>query len=156
MSYAGDVWRRRTLTSRAHPGLLCELNQAKRRTNDAADRVGRAHGDESRRRVRIRGESHALEFSHEVKQGEQRPGFTNKVMVKTTTFTVGAVAVQEEIKPHRHHDGAHVFYIVSGSGTMTKGDKTVILKPGMIAHVPADVALGIKAEGGELTLVDFA
>ena len=76
-------------------------------------------------------------------------------MVKTTTFTVGAVAVQEEIKPHRHHDGAHVLYIVSGSGTMTNGDQTVTLKPGMIVHVPADVAHGIKAEGGELTLVDF-
>jgi hypothetical protein len=44
-------------------------------------------------------EDHAFEFSHEVKQGEQRPGFTNKVMVKTATFTVGAVAVEEEIKP---------------------------------------------------------
>ena len=39
-------------------------------------------------------EDHAFEFSDEVKQGEQRPGFTNKVMVKTATFTVGAVASQ--------------------------------------------------------------
>ena len=36
-----------------------------------------------------------FEFSNEVKQGEQRPGFTNKVMVKTATFTVGAIAVGE-------------------------------------------------------------
>ena len=101
-------------------------------------------------------DNHAFEFSNEVKQGEQRAGFTNKVMVKTTTFTVGAVAVKEEIKPHRHHDGAHVLYIVSGGGTMTHGDQTIRLKPGMIVHVPVGVAHGIKAEGGELTLVDFA
>jgi mannose-6-phosphate isomerase-like protein (cupin superfamily) len=101
-------------------------------------------------------EHYAFEFSHEVKPREQRPGFTNKVMVKTATFTVGAVAVKEEIKPHRHHDGAHVLYIVSGGGTVTHGDQTITLKPGMIVHVPVGVAHGIKAEGGELTLVDFA
>ncbi|MGH8066342.1 MAG: cupin domain-containing protein [Candidatus Entotheonellia bacterium] len=104
----------------------------------------------------VRAENHAFEFGHEVKQGEQRPGFTNKVMVKTATFTVGAVAVKEEIKPHRHHDGAHVLYIVSGDGIMTHGDQTITLKPGMIVHVPVGVAHGIKAEDGELTLVDFA
>jgi quercetin dioxygenase-like cupin family protein len=101
-------------------------------------------------------DNHAFEFSNEVKQGEQRPGFTNKVVVKTATFTVGAVAVKEEIKPHRHNDGAHVLYIVSDGGTMTHGDKTITLKPGLIVHVPAGVAHSIKAEGGELTLVDFA
>ena len=101
-------------------------------------------------------DNHAFEFSDEVKKGEQRPGFTNKAVVKTATFTVGAVAVKEEIKPHRHNDGAHVLYIVSGGGTMTHGDKTITLKPGMLVHVPAGVAHGIKAEGGELTLVDFA
>jgi quercetin dioxygenase-like cupin family protein len=101
-------------------------------------------------------DNHAFEFSDEVKKGEQRPGFTNKAVVKTATFTVGAVAVKEEIKPHRHNDGAHVLYIVSGGGTMTHGDKTITLKPGMLVHVPAGVAHGIKAESGELTLVDFA
>jgi mannose-6-phosphate isomerase-like protein (cupin superfamily) len=101
-------------------------------------------------------ENYAFEFSDEVKKGEQRPGFTNRLMIKTATFTVGAVAVKEEIKPHRHHDGAHVLYIVSGGGTMTHGDQTITLKPGMIVHVPVGVAHGIKAEGGELTLVDFA
>jgi mannose-6-phosphate isomerase-like protein (cupin superfamily) len=101
-------------------------------------------------------ENYAFEFSDEVKKGEQRPGFTNRLMIKTATFTVGAVAVKEEIKPHRHHDGAHVLYIVSGGGTMTHGDQTITLKPGMIVHVPVGVAHGIKTEGGELTLVDFA
>ena len=101
-------------------------------------------------------DNHAFEFSNEVKQGEQRPGFTNKVIVKTATFTVGAVAVQEEIKPHRHNDGAHVLYVVSGGGTMTHGDQRFTLKPGMLVHVPAGVAHGIKAAGADLTLVDFA
>jgi mannose-6-phosphate isomerase-like protein (cupin superfamily) len=101
-------------------------------------------------------DNHAFEFNDEVKKGEQRAGFTNKAVVKTATFTVGAVAVKEEIKPHRHNDGAHVLYIVSGGGTMMHGDKTITLKPGMIVHVPAGVPHGIKAAGGELTLVDFA
>ena len=101
-------------------------------------------------------EKHALEFSDEVKQAEQRPGFRSKAMVKTDMFTVSAVAIKEEVKPHRHNDGAHVVYIVSGGGTMTHGDQTITLKPGMVVHVPPGVAHGIKAEGGELTLVDFA
>ena len=101
-------------------------------------------------------ENHVFEFSDEVKQGEQRPGFSHKAIVKTATFTVGAVAIKDEVKPHRHHDGAHVVYIVSGGGTMTHGDKMITLKPGMIVHVPPGVAHGIKAGAGELTLVDFA
>jgi quercetin dioxygenase-like cupin family protein len=101
-------------------------------------------------------EKHAFEFSDEVKQGEQRPGFSNKVMVKAATFTVSAIAIKDEVKPHRHTDGAHVVYIVSGGGTMTHGDTTITLKPGMVVHVPPGVAHGIKVEGGELTLVDFA
>ena len=101
-------------------------------------------------------DNHTFEFSQEVKQGEQRQGFTNKAMVKTATFTVGAVAVKDEIKPHRHTDGAHVLYIVSGSGTMLHGDQTIALKPGMVVHIPAGVAHSLKSEGGDLTLVDFA
>ena len=101
-------------------------------------------------------ENDVFEFSDELKQGEQRPGFSNKVIVKTTTFTVGAVAIKDEVRPHRHRDGAHVVYIVSGGGTMLHGDKTIRLKPGMIVHVPPGVVHGVKAEGGELTLVDFA
>ena len=101
-------------------------------------------------------ENHVFEFSDEVKQGEQRSGFTHKLIVKAPTFTVGAVAIKDEVKPHRHHDGAHVIYIVSGGGTMTHGDKTITLKPGIMVHVPPGVAHGIKAQGGELTLVDFA
>ena len=101
-------------------------------------------------------ENDTFEFSNEVKQGEQRAGFTNQVLVKTSSYTVGAVAVKDEIKPHRHNDGEHVLYVVSGGGTMTHGDKTITLKPGMVVHVPVGVPHGIKAAGGDLTLVDFA
>ena len=101
-------------------------------------------------------ENHVFEFSSEVRQGEQRPGFSNKVMVKAATFTVSAIAIKDEVKLHRHNDGAHVVYIVSGGGTMTHGDQTITLKPGMIVHVPPGVAHGIKVADAELTLVDFA
>jgi quercetin dioxygenase-like cupin family protein len=101
-------------------------------------------------------EDHAFNFSDEVKKGEERPGFTNKVLVKAPTYTVGAVAVKDEIKAHRHKDGDHVLYIVSGQGTMTHGDQTITLKPGMVVHIPKGVVHSLKAQGGELTLVDFA
>ena len=106
--------------------------------------------------VPVYAQHEAFEFGNEVKQGEQRPGFTNKVMVKTATFTVGAVAVKDEIKLHKHNDGSHVIYVVSGGGTMTHGDKTITLKPGMVVHVPVGVVHGVKAKDGDLTFVDFA
>jgi len=101
-------------------------------------------------------EDHTFNFNDEVKKGEERAGFTNKVLVKAPTYTVGAVAVKDEIKAHRHKDGDHVIYIVSGQGTMTHGDQTVTLKPGMVVHVPKGVVHSVKAQGGELTLLDFA
>jgi quercetin dioxygenase-like cupin family protein len=101
-------------------------------------------------------EDHVFIFSDEVKKGEERPGFTNKVLFKEPTYTVGAVAVKDEIKAHRHKDGDHVLYIVSGQGTMTHGDQTVTLKPGMVVHIPKGIVHSLKAQGGELTLVDFA
>jgi quercetin dioxygenase-like cupin family protein len=101
-------------------------------------------------------EDHAFTFNDEVKKGEERPGFTNKFLVKESTYTVGAVAVKDEIKAHRHKDGDHVIYIVSGQGTMRHGDQTITLKPGMVVHVPKGVVHALKAQGGELTLLDFA
>ena len=101
-------------------------------------------------------EDHAFNFNDEVKKGEERPGFTLKVLVKEPTYTVGAVAVKDEIKAHRHNDGDHVLYIVSGQGAMTHGNQTITLKPGMVVHVPKGEVHAIKAQGGELTLLDFA
>ena len=52
-------------------------------------------------------EDHAYNFNDEVKKGEERAGFTLKVLVKEPTYTVGAVAVKDEIKAHIHKDGDH-------------------------------------------------
>lgn len=53
-------------------------------------------------------EDHAFNFNDEVKKGEEQPGFSNKMLVKAPTYTVGAVAVKDEIDAHRHHmDGNH-------------------------------------------------
>ena len=81
-------------------------------------------------------EDHAFNFNDEVKKGEERPGFTLKVLVKEPTYTVGAVAVKDEIKAHIHKDGDHVLYIVGGQGSMTHGTQTIALKPGMVVHIP--------------------
>src|SRR5215475_14394647 len=99
-------------------------------------------------------EDHAFNFNDEVKQGTPGPGFTAKAVVKTPTYTVNAVAVTDEVKAHRHPDGDHVTYIVSGQGTLTLDDKTIALKPGMIVHIPKGVVHALKAQGGELTVLD--
>ena len=101
-------------------------------------------------------QDHAYNFNDEVKKGEERPGFTLKVLVKEPTYTVGAVAVKDEIKAHIHKDGDHVIYIVGGQGSMTHGTQTIALKPGMVVHIPKGEVHSIKAQGGELTLLDFA
>ena len=101
-------------------------------------------------------QDHAFNFTDEVKNGEERPGFTLKVLVKEPTYTVGAVGVKDEIKAHIHKDGDHVLYIVSGQGSMRHGTQTIALKPGMVVHIPKGEVHAIKAQGGELTLLDFA
>ena len=101
-------------------------------------------------------ESRVFDVQEQVKKGDQRPGFTLQELVKTPTYTVGVVAVQDEIKMHRHADGDHNVYIVSGQGTVTLGDKQMPVKPGMLIHIPKDLPHAIKAQGGEVTLIDFA
>jgi mannose-6-phosphate isomerase-like protein (cupin superfamily) len=94
-------------------------------------------------------------FSDEVAKGDERGGFTVKMMVRQPTYTVGAIAARD-IAPHRHPDGDHVLYIVSGRGTMTMGGERVELRPGLIVHVPKTVPHAVKAETGNLLFVDFA
>ena len=101
-------------------------------------------------------EDNAFNFNDEVKQGTPGAGFTAKAIVSTPTYKVNAIAVKEEIKAHRHPDGDHVSYIVSGQGTLTLADKPIALKPGMIVHIPKGVAHAVKAEGGELIFLDFS
>ena len=101
-------------------------------------------------------QSQIFEFSDEVKKGDQRAGFTLKQMVKTPTYTTGAIAVKEEIKMHRHKDGNHVLYIVNGRGTAILDGKPIALKPGTVVHIPKGSSHNIKAEGGEMLILDFA
>jgi quercetin dioxygenase-like cupin family protein len=106
--------------------------------------------------VAVAADSQVFDFQEQVKRGDQRPGFTLQQMVKTPDYTVGAIAVTDEIKMHRHLDGNHVVYIVSGQGTATVDGQQVALKPGAVIHIPKGVTHNIKAAGGELTLLDFA
>jgi len=101
-------------------------------------------------------EGQVFDVQEQVKKGDQRAGFTLQELVKTPNYTVGAVAVQDEIKMHRHADGDHNVYILSGQGTVTLGEKQIPVKPGMLIHIPKNLPHGIKAQGGEVTLIDFA
>lgn len=94
-------------------------------------------------------------FSDEVARGTEVRGFTNRVMVRTPTFTVGAIAARE-IPAHRHADGDHVLYIISGRGTITRDGESVELRPGLIVHVPKGVVHAVTAETGNLLFIDFA
>ena len=95
-------------------------------------------------------------FSEEVVKGVQREGFTIMQMVKTPEYTASAIAVKPEIKMHSHPDGNHVIYIVNGSGTGILDGKSYALKPGTIVHIPKGSIHNIKAEGGEMQILDFA
>lgn len=94
-------------------------------------------------------------FSDEVAKGAEVRGFTSRVMVRQQTYTVGAIAARD-IPLHRHGDGDHVLYIVSGGGTITMDGQRVELRPGLIVHVPKGVVHAVKAETGNLLFVDFA
>jgi quercetin dioxygenase-like cupin family protein len=102
------------------------------------------------------GSSEVFDFNNEVMKGDQRAGFTLKQMVKTPNYTAGAIALKEEIKMHRHQDGSHVIYIVSGRGTAILDGKAITLKPGTVVHIPKGSSHNIKAEGGEMQILDFA
>jgi mannose-6-phosphate isomerase-like protein (cupin superfamily) len=86
--------------------------------------------------------------------GRGRPA-ASRPLVKMPEYTVNAVAVNVEIPTHRHEDGSHVLYIVSGRGMLVLDGKTIGLKPGLVVHIPKGIDHSIKAEGGRMTFVDF-
>lgn len=88
------------------------------------------------------------------KVDRQRPA-VNRFLVRAPEYTVSAVAVNDEIPTHRHEDGNHVLYIVSGRGTVTLDGKAIALKPGLLLHIPKGVTHSIRAQGGQMTFVDF-
>ncbi len=97
-----------------------------------------------------------FDFNEEITKGFDRPAFRAKEILKTPEYTVSAIAIKEELKTHQHTDATHVLYIISGQGTVTLDGKPVALKPGMVVHIPQGVPHSIKAEGGEVTLLDFS
>ena len=52
-------------------------------------------------------EGQVVDVQEQVKKGDQRAGFTLQELVQTPNYTVGAVAIQEEINTHRYADGDH-------------------------------------------------
>jgi quercetin dioxygenase-like cupin family protein len=97
-----------------------------------------------------------FDFSDEVTKGYERPAFRAKEILKTPEYTVVALVVKEEIKTHQHSDASHVLYIISGHGTVILDGQPVALKPGTIVHIPQGVTHSVKAEGSEVTLLDFS
>ena len=76
-------------------------------------------------------------------------------LVRAPEYTVNAVAIKREIETHRHEDGSHVLYIVSGRGTAILDGKPVALRPGIVVHIPKGVSHSIKVDGEKMTFVDF-
>jgi len=101
------------------------------------------------------GEAEVFDLNKELGGAGQGRRAASLSLVKTPEYTVNAVAVKEEIPMHRHEDGSHVLYIVSGRGTATLDGKPVTLKPGIVVHIPKGVNHSIKVEGEKLTFVDF-
>jgi quercetin dioxygenase-like cupin family protein len=97
-----------------------------------------------------------FDFNEEITKGYERPAFRAKELLKTPEYTVSALAVKEELKTHQHSDTTHVLYIISGHGTMTLDGQPVALKPGTLVHIPKGVTHNIKAEGGEVVVLDFS
>jgi mannose-6-phosphate isomerase-like protein (cupin superfamily) len=51
--------------------------------------------------------------------------------------------------PHLHHGYDEVYYILSGSGTITLGQDVHPLRPGSVAVIPAGVMHSLEASAGE-------
>ena len=58
---------------------------------------------------------------------------------------------------HIHDQGDELFYVVSGRGTATLGDKTEVIEPGDVIFVPKSAVHGIENLDNDepLTVVSF-
>ena len=97
-----------------------------------------------------------FDVNEEITKGYERPAFRAKEILRTPEYTVSALAVKEELKTHQHPDTSHVLYIISGQGTVILDGKPVALKPGTVVHIPQGVVHNVKAEGGEMMVLDFS
>ena len=104
----------------------------------------------------LAGEAQVFDLGKALSDAPRGRPAVNVSLVKMPDYTVNAVLVKDEIPLHRHENDSHVLYVVSGRGTATLDGKPVALKPGMVIHIPQGIDHSIKAEGGEVRLVDFA
>ena len=51
--------------------------------------------------------------------------------------------------PHLHQGYDEVYYVLSGTGTITLGQETVPLRPGSVAVIPVGVPHSLEAEPGQ-------
>jgi len=51
--------------------------------------------------------------------------------------------------PHLHQGYDEVYYVLSGTGTITLGEETHRLRPGTVAVIPAGVLHSLEATAGE-------
>ena len=78
-----------------------------------------------------------------LKAGEGEP-LLNGLVVKASpkTGTTGSILVEQTFQRggttslHIHDQGDELFYVVSGRGTATLGDKTEVIEPGDVIFVP--------------------
>ncbi len=78
-----------------------------------------------------------------LKTGEGEP-LLNGIVVKASpkTGTMGSILVEQTFQRggttnlHIHDQGDELFYVVSGRGTATLGDKTEVIEPGDVIFVP--------------------
>ncbi len=78
-----------------------------------------------------------------LKTGEGEP-LLNGIVVKASprTGTMGSILVEQTFPRggttnlHIHDQGDELFYVVSGRGTATLGDKTEVIEPGDVIFVP--------------------
>jgi quercetin dioxygenase-like cupin family protein len=101
-------------------------------------------------------ETEVFDVGKELGKASQGRSVVNVPLLKKAEYTVNAVAVKDEIPTHRHENGNHVLYIVSGQGTATVGAESIPLKAGVLVHIPRGVEHRIQAQGGQLRFVDFA
>jgi len=101
------------------------------------------------------GEAAVFDLAKELSGAGEGRRAASRSLVKMPEYTVNGVAVNDEIPTHRHEEGSHVLYIVSGRGTVVLDGKVVALRPGLVVHIPKGIPHSIKAEGGKMTFVDF-
>ena len=98
-----------------------------------------------------------------LKTGKGEP-LLNGIVVKASpkTGTMGSILVEQTFRKggttnrHLHEQGDELFYVVSGRGAATLGDKTEVIEPGDVIFVPKGAVHSIgNLQGDEPLKVVF-